>query len=450
MSASASAPARTSAFVIAVAAVAAVSGLLFGFDIAVINGALVLMRAEFQLSAQGTEIAAGSLLVGCVFGAAAAGWLTDRFGRRRVIGLAALLFGLSSVAAALPHDLTQFVIARLIGGLGIGTASVLAPIYIAEVAPAAVRGRLVSFNQLAIVIGILIAYFVNWGLASFGEAGWRYMFAVALIPSVALAVALIWTPESPRWLAGRGRDAQALGVLRRTLGDEGATAELAAIRTTMAEETGTTADLFGKLYRPRILLAVALAILQQFSGVNAVLFYGSVILKDSLGLSDSDAIGANVLLGVVNLAATLIALPLVDRIGRKPLLLFSAGTMAVCQLVLGWAFLAAKPDATIVVAAMLTGVAAFAVGLGPCYWVLVSEIFPSRLRGRAMSIATVALWLASLLLTVTFLTLTGAIGAAGTFWLYAAMCGLIVLIVLRYVPETKGRTLEDIERHWRR
>lgn len=436
-------------FVYAISAAAALSGLLFGFDIAVINGAMVLMRDEFALTTAAVERAAGSLLVGCIIGAAAAGWLTDRFGRRRVIGVAALLFAASSVLAAIPTTIDQFIVARLIGGLGIGAASVLAPMYIAEVAPAGIRGRLVSFNQLAIVTGILLAYLVSWALAGYDSFGWRAMFAFALLPALALAVALIWTPESPRWLLQKGRRAEAMKVLTDTIGADEAEVEIAEIEANLAGPEAPWRALFEGNARPRILIGVALAILVQFTGINAVLFYGSVILKDQVGgFGDQGAIGANVLLGVVNLLATLVALPMIDRLGRKPMMVGSALAMAGAQLVLGWAFGVAAPQAWIVITCMLLATAAFAFGLGTCFWVLMSEIFPLRLRGRATSIAVLVLWAATLAVTVTFLSMTEAIGARGTFWSYAAMCALFAAVVAIWVPETKGKTLEELEALW--
>jgi MFS transporter, SP family, arabinose:H+ symporter len=439
----------SSAYVYLAAAVAATAGLLFGFDIAVINGALIFLQAQFHLSDVQTEIATSSLLFGCIFGASIAGWLTDRMGRRRALMFTGLGFALSAVGAAIPQTLSQFVAARLIGGLAIGAGSVLAPLYIAEVAPAAKRGRLVSLNQMAIVTGILIAYMVNWGFSFLGSSSWRWMFATAAIPSIALFVALFFVPESPRWLVEKGRSSEALTVLSRINGSTVAGRELRSIEDAVAEETGTLKELFGPAFRRPLWIAASLAILQQVTGMNTVLFYGALIFRQHVGnQTASTAIFANVIIGLVNAIATVVALWLIDRVGRRPLLMFSAGVMACSQAGLGIAFLSRDPSAAVVLTMMLCCVAAFAVGLGPGVWVLIAEVFPTRIRGRAMSIATMCLWGASTLLTMTFLTLTQALSPTGAFLIYAGFCIVTFAIVWLLLPETKGRTLEEIERSW--
>lgn len=436
-------------FAYLVCAVAALSGLLFGFDIAVINGALVFLRDRFHLSDVETEFAASSLLFGCIAGAAVAGWLSDRYGRRTVLSWSALLFAFSSVGAALPRTFVEFGIARFAGGIAIGAASMLAPLYIAEVSPARIRGRLVSFNQMAIVTGILLAYLINWLLSFAGPSGWRWMFAVAVIPSLGFFFGLRFVPESPRWLVEQQQDDAALTVLRRIEGDAAARNLLLEIRESVQREAGTFRDLLAPALRRPMFLTVSLAILQQITGINTVLFYGSMIWERQLGgHSHSTAIGANVTIGLMNFLATIVALWLIDRSGRKPLLMFSSGCMAVCQLILGIAFLLQPPPALLVLGCMLLCVAAFAVGLGPGTWVLMAELFPTRVRGRAMSVANMALWIASFVLTATFLSLTRAITITGAFCVYSAMCVLAFLLVWRVAPETKGRTLEEIENSW--
>jgi MFS transporter, SP family, arabinose:H+ symporter len=431
--------------------VAATSGLLFGFDIAVINGALLFLRQQFALTEIQTEFAASSLLVGCVAGAAVGGWLSDRFGRRRVLIVSAVLFALSSIGAALPRNLTEFTAARLAGGIAIGVASVLAPLYIAEVAPAHIRGRLVSLNQMAIVTGILLAYVVNWTLSWGGPDSWRWMFAVAAIPSLLFLVALFFVPESPRWLTENGREQEALAVLTRVTNPEQAAIDLAAIREAIAEESGTLAELLQPGYRKALLLAIALAVLQQWVGINTVLFYGSVILKERVGgHSESAAIGVNVLIGLVNFASTIVALWLIDKLGRRPLLMGSAAGMLLAHIGLAVAFLRTPPSAAVVIASMVLCAASFAVGLGPGVWVVLSEIFPTRIRGRAMSIATVSLWVACVILTFSFLSIASALGPSGAFTIYGGMCVLTIWIVARFTPETKGLTLEQIEKLWKR
>lgn len=432
-----------------IAAVAAVSGLLFGFDTAVINGALIFLRQELGLSTRGTEVATSSLLVGCAIGAAFAGWLTDRLGRKRILIVSALLFAVSAVGAALPRNLGEFVAARLVGGLAIGVASVLAPLYIAEISPRAIRGRLVSLNQMAIVTGILLAYFVNWLLSFAGPSSWRWMFASAAIPSVAFFVALLFVPESPRFLVEKGRDEEALAVLERVGGAAQARLELREIRDTIAQEAGSLRELFAKRLRKPLGIAVFLAVFQQITGINTVIYYGSLIFKEHVGgQSDSAAIGANVIIGSVNFLMTIVALWTIDRLGRRPLMMLASGGMAVSLFLLGWLFRFQPPPAVMILVVILLYVASFGVGLGPGVWVVISELFPTRIRGRAMSIATLCLWLACILVTATFLSLVEAIGSTGAFWLYAAMSVLNFFFIWRVMPETKGRSLEEIERSW--
>ncbi|MBI4891109.1 MAG: sugar porter family MFS transporter [Acidobacteria bacterium] len=431
------------------ALVAATSGVLFGFDIAVINGALLFLRQQFGLSEVETEFAASSLLAGCVAGAAVGGWISDRIGRRKVLIYSAILFALSSVGAALPRNLAEFTVARVLGGIAIGAASVLAPLYIAEVSPPHIRGRLVSLNQMAIVTGILMAYVVNWGLASIGEQSWRWMFAVAAIPSVLFLVALFFVPESPRWLTEQGREDEARHVLTRVSNAETAALQMAEIKEAIAEESGTLAELFEPGYRKALGLAVALAVLQQWTGVNTVLFYGAVILKEVVGgHSESSALGANVLIGMVNFVATIVAIWLIDKVGRRALLIGSAAGMVVAHAGLALAFWCKWPP-MVVVALMITLSGSFAVGLGPGVWVVLSEIFPTRIRGRAMSIATVSLWIACVVLTFTFLSIASALGPSGAYTIYAVMCVITIVIVWKWTPETKGHTLEEIERLWK-
>jgi SP family arabinose:H+ symporter-like MFS transporter len=443
--------AGSTGYVYLVSIVAAVSGLLFGFDIAVINGAIVFLRRQFALTDVQTEFAASSLLAGCVAGASIAGVLSDRYGRRRILILSALLFAASSFGAALPRGLMEFAAARFLGGIAIGMASVLAPLYIAEVAPPAIRGRLVSLNQMAIVSGILLAYLTNWGLSFFGPGSWRWMFASAAVPSLAFFTALFFVPESPRWLTRQGRFDEALGILTRVAGSEQGACELRQIRAAIDEESGSLAQLLAPGLRRALLIGVVLAVLQQITGINTVLFYGSIIFKEHAGSgSESSAIAANVLVGVINFLATIVALWVIDKVGRKPLLIVSAGGMALAETGMGIAFLFQPPPGALILALAGMCAAFFAVGLGPGVWVMMSELFPTRIRGRAMSIATISLWVACAALTFTFLSLVKAIGASGAFWLYASMCAITVLFVWLVTPETKGKTLEEIEEIWRR
>jgi len=437
------------AYVYVISLVAAIGGLLFGFDIAIINGALVFLKQEFGLTDAQTEIAASALLIGCIAGAATSGTLSDRYGRRKMLIVSAAIFALSAFAAAVPRDLTEFVIARFAGGLAIGVASVLSPLYIAEMSPADIRGRLVSINQLAIVTGILLAYYVSWVLAGIGISSWRWMFASAAVPSVLFLLALLVVPESPRWLVKEGRGGEALRVLGRINSAKDAAAEMEVIERAIEEESGSMLDLLKPGLRRPLMIAVVLAVLQQITGVNTILFYGSLIFTEQVGnQTASAALLANVIVGVTNFVFTIGSLMIIDRIGRRAVLMIAAGGMGVALVVLGAMFRIDSGAAYPILGVILVYVAFFAIGMGPGVWVVMSELFPTRLRGRAMAVATVTLWTACTVLTSTFLTLVNAIGTSGAFWLYASLCFFTFVFVWKVVPETKGKTLEEIERSW--
>lgn len=431
-----------------VSIVAALSGLLFGFDTAVVNGGLFLLRAQFHLSNLQAEIAAGALIAGAALGAAGAGWAGDRFGRRKMLGWTAVLFAVSSVGAAIPTSVGQFEIARLIGGLAIGVGSTLAPVYISEIAESAVRGRLVTLNQLAIVTGILGSYFVCWRLATLGPAAWRWMFGAGLLPSVALFAGTLFIPESPRWLMKAHRNGEARVVLTAIAGAEQGAAEFEQIRASLAVEEIEHIRLLSPQIRKPLAVALALAILQQITGINTVLYYGAEIFSQQMRQQASSAIGANVIIGLVNLLGTILAIMWLDRIGRRPLLLWTSAGMAVSLLALSLLFAVGRASVLLTMVTIEAYVGCFAIGLGPVTWVYIAEIFPSTIRGRAASVATVALWIACLLVTVTFLSLLQVAGPAGAFLLYAVLSALTWLFVYRCLPETRGKTLEEISSLW--
>jgi sugar porter (SP) family MFS transporter len=438
-------------YVVGIAAVAAISGLLFGYDTAIINGALMFLRDQFRLSDFQTEIAASSLLVGCLAGAAAAGTLSDRYGRKRLMLVASVLFCVSSLGTALPRTLLEFIVARFIAGTAIGVASVLAPLYIAEVSPAAIRGRLVTLNQMAIVTGILLSYFVSWLLSGLGPSSWRWMFASAGIPSGILFVSLLFIPESPRWLVKQCRLPEAMITLRRVNGDVAAASEAASISDSLSTETGSFRELLAPRLRRPLAIAILLAIFQQITGINTVIYYGAILFREHGGqASASSAIGANVTIGAMNFLCTMFAVMFIDRIGRKPLLLVGSAGMAISLGALAFAFRMTPVPATLILTLVLCYVAFFAIGLGPGVWVYISELFPTAVRGRAMSAATLCLWAACLAVTLSFLTLVEHLGAAGAFACYAAVCIVTFLFVWRFTPETKGRTLEQIQEFWRK
>lgn len=441
---------KKSAYVVLVSLVAALGGFLFGFDTAVVSGAIVFLKKEFALNTVQTEIAVSSILVGCVLGAMFAGVVCDRFGRKNTLIGASALFLLSSIGAALPTGLWDFTIARFVGGLGIGVASMLSPLYIAEIAPPAARGRLVSLNQFAIVTGILAAYVVSWVLAE-GESAsaWRWMFGFAGIPSLLFMGALLFVPESPRWLIQKARPKEALDVLEKFSHRAQAVKEFGEIEKTIAQERGSFKDLLERRMRRPMVIAVGLAILQQVTGINTILYYGSMIFTEQAAQSTSSAMSANALIGGINFIGTIAAMLVIDRIGRKPLLLVAAAGMTLSLTALGFAFQAATPSPTLLLSLIMIYVACFAVGLGPGTWVVMSELFPTRVRGRAMSVATIALWVACLGISFTFLSLVNAIGPSGAFWLYGAMSFITVGFIWFLVPETAGKTLEQIEASWK-
>jgi sugar porter (SP) family MFS transporter len=425
--------------------VAAIGGLLFGFDTAVINGAIVFIKQQFGLSDSQTEIAASSLLLGCVVGASVAAFTSDRFGRKRVLLAAATLFTLSSIGAALPRDLIQFAAARLVGGVAIGIASTLSPLYIAEISPAKKRGLLVSLNQLAIVTGILLSYSVNYLLTGAGPANWRWMFASAAVPSIAFLLTLLLIPESPRWLVQKGREQEAKHFLAQIVGPQAASAEIEAIRSAISEES---ANLLDPTFRKALIVAILIALFSQFTGINTIIYYGSIVFLEHVQhQTASTALWANVIIGAINFVATVVGMLLIDRSGRKSLLMSAFGGMALSLVAVSAAIHFQASGVTVLIF-VLTYVACFAVGVGTGTWVLMSEICPTRVRGRAMSVATVFLWCGTLIVTLTFLSLVNSFTAAGVFLLYAIVSIAAFLFVWRGVPETKGRTLEEIEKFW--
>jgi MFS transporter, SP family, xylose:H+ symportor len=449
-------------YVYLLTSVAALGGLLFGYDTAVISGAIGFLQTYFDLDPQLWKgWAAACALIGCAAGAAAAGLLSDRLGRRLVLMISAVLFFVSALGTAWPANFTQFILFRVIGGLGIGAASISSPMYIAEVAPARLRGRLVSLNQFAIVSGILLVYFVNYFIAGYGASvdpawnvqyGWRWMFGSGAVPSILLFALLLLVPESPRWLVQRNRREEALRVLSRVGGAVQARQELADIEATIARETGSLRQLLEPGLRVVLVIGVVLAVLQQVTGINVFLYYAPEIFK-KMGSGVDAALLETVLVGGVNLVFTIVAIYTVDRLGRVPLMLIGAAGMGLCLTAMGLASYWQQTDVWVLL--FIVGyIGCFALSVGPVTWVILSEIFPTRIRGRAMALATVCLWLANYVVTQTFTVmdedqwLVDHFHHAFPFWVYALLCGVMVLFVWLLVPETKGKTLEEIERGW--
>jgi sugar porter (SP) family MFS transporter len=446
------------------AAVSALGGLLFGYDWVVIGGAKPFYEASFGLTAPSDQAwAVSCALLGCLFGAMGSGALSDRFGRKPALLIAALIFTLSSVGTALSPDFAAFVGWRILGGVAIGMASGLSPLYIAEIAPAARRGQLVCLNQIAIVIGVLAAQIVNWLIAEpvaadvtaanianswNGTHGWRWMFAALVVPSIAFLIGCSLIPESPRWLAQQACWDRSAEVLRRLNGKAYGEQALVEIKEALAAAPGRTlgAVVSEGRFRRVLFIGVALAVLQQWCGINVIFNYAQEIFA-SAGYAVSDTLFNIVITGVVNCVFTLVALVTVERWGRRRMLLIGCAGLAGVYAVLGACYLAGLQGWPLLLL-VVTAIACYAMTLAPVTWVVLSEIFPGEARGASMAVATTALWAACFLLTYTFPLLNDLAGTGLTFWLYAVICVLGLAFIYRALPETKEKTLEEIERSW--
>jgi MFS transporter, SP family, xylose:H+ symportor len=447
-------------FLFLVCSVAALGGLLFGYDTAVIAGAIGFLQAHFQLDAAMKGWTASCALAGCVVGVALAGTVSDRFGRRNTLILAAVLFLISAIGTAIPRTLAQFIIFRIIGGLAVGAASMTSPMYIAEISPARYRGRMVSVNQMAIVIGMLVVYFVNYYIIGLGDetwnqaTGWRWMFGSESLPAIFLLVLLLFVPESPRWLTQQGRADQARAILARIDGPDQAAAEMAEIESALAQESGSLDELLQPGMRVVLVIGIVLAVLQQVTGINVFLYYAPEIFKAIAGETTDVAMLQTIVVGTVNLLFTIIAIWTVDKLGRKPLMMIGASGMAIALTALGLAACFGRTDVWVLVF-ILGYIACFAMSVGPVTWVILTEIFPTKIRGRAMGIATFCLWVANLVVSQTFpmldknAWLIEKFNHGFPFFVYAGFSVVLAAFVAMIVPETKGQTLEQIERFWR-
>jgi sugar porter (SP) family MFS transporter len=434
---------------ILVAAIASLGGLLFGYDTGVISGALLFIKQDFGLNPWMQGITTGIVLAGATLGAAFGGWFSDRYGRRLVIIGTAILFALGALLSALAPALWVLIVARAIVGLAIGVASMLTPLYLAEMAPAEKRGAVVSLNQFCITIGILASYFVDYGLAEV-TGGWRWMLGLGLVPGVILGLGMLVLPESPRWLLGRGRAAEAEAALRSIRGTQDVTAEIDALRHDLRAENveaSAWSVLWQRGARKPLIIGVGLAVFQQITGINTVIYYAPTIFQQAGLGSASAAILATAGVGVVNVLMTIVAIRLMDHSGRRKLLLAGLGIMIVTLLVLAAAFAGGQSRLLgfVTAGALAAYVGGFAIGLGPIFWLLISEIFPFAVRGRGMSIATVANWGSNLVVALVFLDLIRLLGAASTFLLFSGFTIAAFIFAWSLVPETKGRTLEEIE-----
>ena len=444
-------PAHSRVPLIVAASVSTLGGFLFGYDNIVISGAIGYLSQLFHLDAAGIGWAAGCALVGCIAGCAAAGTVADYLGKKKGLALCSLCFALSSVGMLFATDLHQFVLWRLIGGVGIGAASVISPNYIAEIAPTKVRGRCVTLYQLGIVVGILAAVFINMLIQRMGDeawnisTGWRWMFFAGVVPAILFGMMILPAVESPRWLMKMGRRDQALNVLSKLNGAEVGRQEAAEIEISLATEEGHISELFTTFRRP-LLLGIMLAGLQQISGITPLFSFLPQIFR-AAGTATSDAFFQSVLVSLVNLSFTLFALWLVDRAGRKTLILAGTTVQFVSFALVGW-FYHIHGSGLAVLIFVMSFVAGHAFGNGVACWVIISEIYPTKVRGRGMSIATTALWLVGYLGNQMFPIMQKHLGSDGTFWLFSAGALLTVILVGWLIPETKGRSLEEITKLW--
>ncbi|MBS1850547.1 MAG: sugar porter family MFS transporter [Acidobacteria bacterium] len=444
-------------FVVVLACVAALGGLLFGYDTAVISGALGFLRIHFDLDAVRTGWAASCTLVGCVIGAGVSGLMSDSFGRRRVMFFSAIMFLISAVGSAIAVHLTWFVVFRILGGLGIGAASMASPLYIAEIAPARWRGRLISLNQFAIVSGMLLVYLVNYQIARMGSEtwnisiGWRWMLGSGALPAILLFGCLFLVPETPRFLALKGRQAEALAVAARI--EDSLYFDLESRRLAISENREVLFQPNHPLGR-RLTIGIILAIFQQITGINVFLYYAPQIFAQ-LGSGANVALLQTVAIGAVNLVFTIVAMGMVDRVGRRTLLMLGSFGMGICLAAMGLALLKSAFGAW-QIALVLGYIACFALSVGPVTWIVLAEIFPAKTRGRAMGIATIALWAANFVVSQTFPMmnesqyLIARFQHGFPFFLYALFCFLELIFVWRVLPETTNRSLEDISDLWDR
>jgi sugar porter (SP) family MFS transporter len=433
-------------FVVALASIAAIGGFLFGYDTGVISGALLLIRGDLHATTLEQSAIVGSLLLGAVFGAILSGYLAGAIGRRRTKIISGCIFAIGAIWSALSPTVWVLIVARFVLGISVGTASFVSPMYIGELAPKKIRGGLVSFNQLMITTGILVAYIVDFALKDVTN-NWRWMLGLGAIPGVALAVGMFFMPESPRWLVEHDREDDARDVLDRARQHEKVDEEIEEIRE-VSRESGTLRDLVGRNVRPMLVIGLGLAIFQQIVGINTVIYFAPTIVGYTGVDSASASIFASVAVGIVNVGMTFVAIRLLDRVGRRPLLLWGSLLMAVALSILALVFILGAGSTTgslVAVGSLMLYVGAFAVSLGPIFWLLNSEIYPLRVRSKAAAVGTMTNWFFNFLVSLTFLLLIDGLGRSGAFFFYAAICVLTFFFCLRFVPETKGKHLEEIQ-----
>jgi sugar porter (SP) family MFS transporter len=430
-------------YLIGISLVSAMGGYLFGFDFAVITGGLPFLREQFGLDAYWEGFTTGSLALGCIVGCLIAGGISDKYGRKPGLMSAAAIFFLSSMAMALSPDLGFFIASRFAAGIGVGMASMLSPMYIAEISPAEVRGRMVAINQLTIVLGQVFTHLSNFYLRDSGPDAWRWMFGLGMVPSLLFFAGVFFLPESPRWLLRAGRESETRKVLARVGSQSYVDETVSAIRKTLHGEVKTNyRHLLNKAVLPIVLIGIGLAVFQQFCGINVVFNYTTNIFS-SIGASTSEQLLQAVWISLANLIFTFVAMSLVDKWGRRPLMLFGAAGLSILYVIIGGLLYTGTAQGLATFIILAIGV--YAMSLAPLTWVLISEIFPNSVRGIATSVAVLSLWLAYFILVFTFPIIERKFGDAYAFWGYSVICVLGFIFIYLKVKETKGKSLEDIE-----
>ena len=426
--------------------VAALGGLLFGFDTGVISGAIHFIKVEFYLNAYQEGFAVSSLMIACVIGALFAGPIADWTGRKKVLILCAVLFTISTILSALPRSFTELVIARFIGGMGVGMASVVSPMYIAEIAPAKIRGRLVALNQLAIVVGILLSYFSNWLLVDTGINNWRYMLVAEILPAITFLMGLFFIPESPRWLTKEGLEKEALDVLNVVAGAANADHELQEVKKSLAEKRTSLKELLHPSLRRVLIVGILFSLFAHITGIDTIIYYGPIIFLES-GFKTDSALLASVIIGITNLIFTFVGMAMVDKAGRRFLLLVGIAGMGISMTLVGFCMQSDMISAKWTLLWIMTYIASFAMSIGVVIWVYLSEIYPTRVRGQALSVATMVLWLGNVILTQLFPIMMERF-SGGTFYIFSFICLLAFIFTWTMVKETRGVSLEEIEKMW--
>lgn len=449
-------------YLLALTIVAALGGFLFGYDTAVISGTIQMVTEQFSLNVVSEGWFVSSALLGCILGVAFAGKLSDQFGRKKILILSAVLFTISAIGCAMTDNSLNLTLYRLTGGLGVGIASIISPMYISEISPPAIRGRLVTLYQFAITIGILIAYFSNASILAYSEQQhvlaafwsdlfineiWRGMFITEIIPAFLFFILLLFIPESPRWLSKQLKENKALTILTKIAGKDIASREIKEIKDTLGKEKASIKQLLQPGLRTALIIGVIMASLSQFSGINAIIYFGPKILNEA-GFTLGEAFGGQVTIGIANVLFTIVAILYIDKFGRRPLLIFGISGAVLALLVIGALFYFQITSGILLMIFLLLYIACFAISFGGVTWTLLSEIYPTKIRGQAMSIAIISLWISTAIVSQFVPLLLETIKPAGTFWLFAILCFPAILVTWKMVPETKGKSLEEIENYW--